>query len=214
MRNNWFVKHGPMCVITILIISFVSQGRAEVHCQDFLNPPRRVCESGIPSHLIHIAAINNPQFQSQWCWAACISMVFNYYGHPVGQERLVTEAYGSIVNMPAEPWTILSILNREWVDDNGDIFTCISSPGSTNIVRAANDLAANMPLIIGTLGHAVVLTRLEYMAPYVQTPWGPQLGFINITSATVRDPWPGRGRRDLSIMEWANISFAVQIRVQ
>jgi hypothetical protein len=141
-------------------------------------------------------------------------MVFQYYGHPVRQERIVTEAYGSQLNMPAQPWTMLAMLNRVWVDDNGRTFRCISTPGSTNTVAAANDLAANMPLIIGTQGHAVVLTALQYAAFYQHTPWGTQLGPVNITNAVVRDPWPGKGRRNLSRAEWATIVFAVQIRIQ
>lgn len=214
MRASGPVKRAAWGLTIIMTITLVGQGQAEVRCIDLMNPPRRVCESGIPSNLIHITAINNPQFQPQWCWAACIAMVFRYYGHPVRQERIVAEAYGNLVNMPAQPWTMLTMLNRAWVDDNGKPFTCYSTPGSTNIVAAADDLAANMPLIIGTMGHAMVLTRLEYAAYYQQTPWGPQLGPAGITSATVRDPWPGKGRRELSGMEWANISFAVQIRVK
>jgi hypothetical protein len=31
------------------------------------------------------------QYQSQWCWAASISMVFAHYGHRVSQERIVRE---------------------------------------------------------------------------------------------------------------------------
>lgn len=162
---------------------------------------------------MHISARDNPQFQSQWCWAACIAMVFQYYGHPVKQERIVSEAYGGLVDMPAQPWTMLAMLNRVWVDDNGETFTCYSTPGSTNVVAAANDLAGNMPLIIGTNGHAMVLTSLEYMAPYVQTPFGMQLGPVSITNATVRDPMPGVGRRGLSAAEWVAMRFAVQIRV-
>src|SRR5262245_33097819 len=41
------------------------------------------------------------QYLPQWCWAASISMLFAYYGHSVSQARIVTEAYGSPVNMPA-----------------------------------------------------------------------------------------------------------------
>ncbi|HEY6873082.1 MAG TPA: papain-like cysteine protease family protein [Geobacteraceae bacterium] len=210
MRNGWKIR---LCGIIIIILGFFAQGHAALNCQDLMNPPRRVCGSGIPSDFIHVAATRNPQYQSEWCWAACISMVFQYYGHPVRQDRIVTEAYGSVVNMPAQPWTLLAMLNREWVDDNGNKFTCVSTPGSTNTVAAANDLAVNMPLIIGTQGHAVVLTELQYAALYQQTPFGPQLGPVSITNAIVRDPWPGKGRRSLSVMEWANINFAVQIRV-
>ena len=54
-------------------------------------------------------------------------------------------------------------------------------------MTAAQDLAENHPLIIGTGGHAVVLTAVTY----VQDEWGHS----DVTSAIVRDPWPGRGRQ-------------------
>jgi hypothetical protein len=41
------------------------------------------------------------QYMSEWCWAACISMVFAFNGHAVPQSRIVTEAYGAPINMPA-----------------------------------------------------------------------------------------------------------------
>ena len=212
MRKNWHFKLAATCII-IISVSFVAQGFAETSCVDLLNPPRRVCESGIPSTFVDIPAQTSQQFQSEWCWAASISMVFKYYGHPVSQDRIVTQAYGGPANMPAQPWTMLSMLNRTWIDDNGHTFTSVSSPGSTNAVAAANDLAADMPLLVGTQGHAVVLTSLQYAAFYLATTSGPQLGPVNITNAIVRDPWPGRGRRSLSPLEWATISFAVQIRI-
>jgi hypothetical protein len=174
-------------------------------------PPTRVCVSGLPSEMVHVTAV---QEASQWCWAACISMVFGYHGHPVSQQRIVSEAYGGIVNMPAQPWTMLAVMNRPWLDDLGYAFTSLSSPGTTSAVSAAQDLAANLPLIVGTLGHAVVLTALEYGAYYLPTPLGPQLGPVNVTNAIVRDPWPGVGKRFLTPQEWYSISFAVQIRVQ
>jgi hypothetical protein len=213
MQIGRFVKDAPMFVILITTVALVNRGHAEVKCRELMNPPGKVCESGIPSHFIHIAALKNPMFQSQWCWAACIAMVFEYYGHPVRQERLVSEAYGGLVNMPAQPWTMLAMLNRAWIDDNGKKFTCSSTSGSSNPLAAANDLAEDRPLIIGALGHAVVLTGLEYVAFYQRTPWGLQLGPVNIINATVRDPLPGKGLRRLSGMEWANITFAVQIRI-
>jgi hypothetical protein len=73
-------------------------------------------------------------------------------------------------------------------------------------MTAAQDLAADMPLIIGTMGHAMVLSRLDYLVD--------QYGRGEVKWATVRDPWPGRGRRVLSPQEWYNISFAARIRVQ
>src|SRR5437764_11638959 len=63
------------------------------------------------------------QKMSQWCWAASISMLFSYYGHPVSQEKIVQSLYGRIVNLPSGTgWNIASRLNRSWVDDNNQRF--------------------------------------------------------------------------------------------
>jgi hypothetical protein len=45
------------------------------------------------------------------------------------------------------------------------------------------------PVIIGSVGHATVLTAMQY----IQTPVGSQR-----RSCGVFDPWPGRGARNLS----------------
>jgi hypothetical protein len=196
-----------------MVATYGTYAGAELECRDLPGPPRRVCIAGLPSMLIHVSATRNPQFQSQWCWAACIAMVFGYYGHPVAQARIVKEAFGAIVNMPGQPWDILGALNRPWVDDNGQPFVVHSGNGSSNPQEAAEDLTGNRPLIIGTQGHAVVLTGIEYAAFYQMTPWGPRLGPVQTTNALVRDPWPGRGRRSLSAQEWYGIMFAARIVV-
>lgn len=207
-----------LAVVALLMSSaFSSPVSAALVCKEIpaspFSPPERICNSFVPSGFIKIPASQSDQYQSEWCWAASISMVFRYYHHPVSQERIVKEMYGRIENVPAEPWTMLQALNRSWVDDNGQRFSSKSTPGRTNIIAAAQDLANDKPLIIGTLGHAMVLTYLQYRANYLLTPFGPQLGPSVITNAVVRDPWPGNGRRSLSPQEWNSINFAVQIRV-
>ncbi len=180
---------------------------AALGCRDFAD--RRVCAAGLPSHLAHIRA----QEQNQWCWAACISMIFGYYGHPVSQARIVKETFGTIVNMPGTPAQILRALNRLWVDDWGNSFRAGSNFGNANVVQAAQDLAQNQPLIVGTHGHAMVLSSLEYFFPVWATPHGPVLGPAQVTNAVVRDPWMDRARRSLSPNEWHGIMFAAQVRV-
>lgn len=175
---------------------------AKLACQDYAFGIRQ-CQAGIDSALLGITA---KQAESQWCWAACIAMVFKYYGHPVSQTRIVEETWGDIYNFPAQPYHILANLNRQWTDDDGEDFMVISGQGGTGPVQMAQDLSNDMPLIIGTQGHAVVLTALTYSSrPY---------GGVGIDAATVRDPWPGKGKRTLSSQEWAGIMFAAQIRLE
>ncbi|MEY8689180.1 MAG: papain-like cysteine protease family protein [Leptothrix sp. (in: b-proteobacteria)] len=179
---------------------------ARLSCGPFVPPGVQQCEAGIDSSIAHIAAAAvGGQHLSQWCWAACIEMVFTYYGHPVQQERIVSETWGAIVNLPGQPGQILENLNRDWTDEDGNDFSVSGDAYSANPITAAQDLSQDMPLIIGTMGHAVVLTSLVYVRD--------GFGRGNVNAAIVRDPWPGRGRRVLTPQEWFNINFAARIRV-
>jgi len=179
---------------------------AKLLCGPYLSPGVQQCEAGIDSSFADIVAESvDGQHSSQWCWAACIEMVFSYYGHPVPQERIVYETWGEIVNLPGQPSQILYDLNRPWTDEQGANFSVIGDEYSVNAITAAQDLSQDMPLIIGTMGHAVVLTSLVYVRD--------DFGGGQVNRAIVRDPWPGRGRRDLTQIEWNNINFAVRIRI-
>ena len=177
---------------------------ARLACGPFISPGVQECEAGIDSALAHVAAANT-QHLSNWCWAACIEMVFLYYGFHVPQERIVQDAWGGIVNLPGHPVHILASLNRTWIDEEGERFNVAGDVYTANIITAARDLAQDMPLIIGTMGHAMVLTSLRY--------WRSQNGNGNVTLARVRDPYPGRGRRALSPQEWYGTTFLARIRV-
>jgi hypothetical protein len=136
------------------------------------------------------------QQRTEWCWAASISMLFSCYGYEVSQERIVDEAYGSPVNMPAQSITMSLEMNRDWTDDGGKRF-------SSRVLRAFDfnagvqtinnpfiigQLERSHPLVIGANRHAVLLTRLEYIG-----------GSMNptILGGGVLDPWPGEGARRL-----------------
>ena len=108
--------------------------------------------------------------------------------------------------MPGQPGQIMGDLNRAWTDDNGDDFRAHGDVFSANVVTAAQDLSADQPLLIGALGHCMVLTALTYLLD--------GYGRWSIQAATVRDPWPyNPGQRYLSAPEWYNVSFLAQVRV-
>jgi len=140
----------------------------------------------------HNAAV---QAMSQWCWAASIAMVFQFYGHEVPQQRIVQETFGTVVNLPAGSGRVLTqALNRPWVDSAGRPFTVsavaydlTSGQAGVNNKDVVEELKHGRPLIVGTQGHAMVVTAIQYL----KTPWG--VG--QVVGVTVRDPWPGRGRR-------------------
>ena len=144
------------------------------------------------------AAIYDRQHQSQWCWAASIAMLFRYYGFPVSQQRIVSDAYGAPVNVPAGAgFVIAQQLNRHWIDDRGRRFRSqlraafdadagVSTLDNAAVVRALDD---GHPLIVGARSHAMVLTAAEHQP-------GPR-----ILRLGVFDPWPRRGARGLSADE-------------
>lgn len=179
---------------------------ARLACGPFLPPGVQQCEAGISSTIASITAASvGGQHASQWCWAACIEIIFRYYGYRVPQEQIVAQTWGAIVDLPGQPGQILADLNRPWRDRGGRSFAVAGDVYSANPVTAAQDLAQNMPLIIGTMGHAMVLTSLVYIRD--------QFSYGDVKAAIVRDPWPGRGRRILSPQEWYAANFLVRIRV-
>jgi len=166
--------------------------------------PVEVCTAGIPSITFKQAY----QEMNEWCWAACISMVFEFYHHPVDQRRIVKETWGVVTDMPVAPESILRDLNREWKDESGKRFVCHGDMLSVNLNTAIKDLQDGHPLIIGALGHATVLTAMTAAVDTVTTQYV-------IQQVIVRDPWPGDGgKRQLTPMEWASINFAARIRLE
>ncbi len=165
--------------------------------------PIEMCTAGISSITLKQAY----QQQNEWCWAACISMVFEYYHHAVDQQRIVKETWGTVADMPGMPRDIFRDLNKRWTDDAGKAFQCQGDVYSVNVNTAIQDLIEDHPLIIGALGHATVLTAIISQVDTATSQY-------EIEQVIVRDPWPGRGgRRPLTPMEWASINFAARIRV-
>jgi len=200
MNRRDFIRTGMAVAVSGALSPLANAG---LSCGSWVPPGVRGCVAGIESALIPITAL---QQKNQWCWAACIEMVFRYYGFRVSQKKIVEDTWGEAVNMPGYPNQILSDLNRGWTDRDNRDFSVSGDSYTASAMTAAQDLTADMPLIIGTMGHAMVLTRLDYLVD--------QYGRGEVKWATVRDPWPGRGRRVLSPQEWHNISFAARIRVQ
>ena len=203
MNRRTFLQAISTLTGVLAVPSILTAGTQDIRCGvDDLG--REICEVGINSIVAQKAT--QQQYYSQWCWAACISTLFTYYNHPVSQERIVEEAYGDVVNMPASPQRILFALNRDWEDDNGRSFRSLGDPFDLSYQTAISDLRDNHPVLIGTLGHAVLLTELAYYT----TRRGPQ-----IVQGIVRDPWPGRpSKRYISAQEWSSISFATRVRVE
>jgi len=198
-------KHILIKLLFILSTTNLFSQTENINCTPYNLNGIQYCETGIPTSIIDVTGFDT-QHMNEWCWAASIQAIFNYYDHNISQERIVNETFGSIINWPAQPYQILIALNRYWVDDDGNSFNVNAESFDANYITAAHDLASGFPLIIGTMGHAMVLTALTYYRN-IQ-------GQGSIQSATVRDPWPLNPRkRILSVQEWLNTSFLVRIRV-
>ena len=176
--------------------------KAAVQCGAMLPPyGAQSCIAGIPEGRLDLVFAY--QQASEWCWAACMQMVFTYWGHAVPQQEIVRQTWGSLANMPAQPQQIVADLNRPWTDLWGNRFRVRADCFTASGADAAQDLAREMPLIIGSMGHAMVLSAVSYD----RAPAGQGV----VTGAIVRDPL--RGKRPLSSMEAAATMLLARIRV-
>lgn len=159
-----------------------------------LTPQTQAEYVGIPSAQMNYAAA--AQHSSQWCWAAAIQMVLNYYGVNISQEQIVArtygvDLYGSVPNWPGRLDVITTNLNSWSRDDVGRTYAVISTlnwgaPTPTVLVQ---ELSQGRPVIVSyrsgpNTAHAVVITG----ANFISSPLGPA-----IQSVVVRDPWPSQG---------------------
>ncbi len=174
------------------------------------------CQVGLPSIAVQGAESQECQ---QWCWAACLSSIFAYYGVRVSQQRIVAKIFGGNICAPAFGPQIIAAARGAWTADNGQQFLADAQPlvdlqfgvyAPNAAAQAAKSLASGIPLINGALGHATVMTAMTYLAD--------AYGRSQITAITVRDPWnPGGSsaiRRDLTAGEAASTQFLAQVIVR
>jgi hypothetical protein len=164
------------------------------------------------------------QRNTNWCWAASMQMIFNYYGIDITQEQIVARSYGSdpygnLPNWTGSFYVITANLNNWNVDNNGRQYMVVASLnwGAPSPLYLIQELSEQRPVLIGyqsgpNSGHAVVITACSY----TQSPYGPI-----IQSIVVRDPWPSpqnianRGRVEYPGINLANIIQAHwYIRIQ
>ncbi|MFB9843548.1 C39 family peptidase [Mucilaginibacter ginsenosidivorans] len=156
----------------------------------------------------------SPQHNSNWCWAASLQMIFNYYGVNITQEQIVARSYGIDPNGELPNWTgswqvITANLNNWSVDNSGRQYAvrAVFYQGAPNPAYLIQELSRQHPILIGyqsgpNSGHAVVITACSYTESY----YGPV-----IQSIVVRDPWPSEenaateGRREYTGISLANL---------
>lgn len=154
------------------------------------------------------------QRNSNWCWAASLQMIFNYYGVDITQEQIVERSYGADPYGNLPNWTgsfqvITANLNNWNMDNLGRQYMVAASLnwGAPTPAYLIQELSQQRPVLIGyksgpSSGHAVVITACSY----IQTPSGPY-----IQSIIVRDPWPSpqnvstNGRNEYPAVNLANL---------
>jgi hypothetical protein len=155
------------------------------------------------------------QRRSQWCWAACIEMICQWYGVPLGQESIVQRVYGDFVNWPGDDRVLTEWLNNDWVADDGTEFSMrarVFSPamglGDVSNELVIDDLRNERPLLNGSGTHATVVARVDY----IDTATGPQVGQVHVI-----DPYPGAAAppwhaRILNQAEMTAVNFGGSLR--
>ena len=109
------------------------------------------------------------QYKDNWCWAACVQMVLDYYDLSVSQSRIVERAYGDDYDFTANKRDIINALNGWYVGG----YTVRASYESYKSAKTLIDaIASGRPLIIGlnerytSTGHAYVLTHIFFTKDY------------------------------------------------
>jgi len=156
-----------------------------------------------------------PQQQSMWCWAASMSIIFSYYGHPVSQERIVSDLFnGMEPDLPASNYIIfIRDLNRSWTDDNGQVFNVRIRglyDAQDGVAKLPNsqviaELAAQRPLLMCNTHHATVVSLLQYQG---------SSQYPHIIYGEVYDPLPQVGKRPFESGEYGpELTFLAAVLV-
>ena len=163
-----------------------------------------------------VSGVTARQRCDQWCWAACIEAAFGLYGYRVPQETIVAKIFGS--RKPCRPSVgpgIARAINGSWNDKKGKKFRAqarvhldlqfgVSDPFALG--NASRYLATNVPVIVGALGHATLMTGMAWL----EDNYGRQ----QLESIVVRDPWPGnKNRRVLTPQELYGTMFMAAVLV-
>ena len=191
----------------------------QLACADPVTSPTRLTQppvvSGIQTAQVNIGQLAQAIRQQQceeWCWAASISTIFNFYGHPLTQQEIVAATYGNVVCWPSNGSTNVAIdLSRTYVDNRGtrfssrivsayDYYYGVNTFTNQSIINALN---SNNPLLYANMSHAMVL----YSVLYAPSAFGP-----NILACNVIDPWPlSPIMHGLSAAEMMEASFGGQM---
>lgn len=125
---------------------------------------------------ISVACINDymdychhHQIEDNWCWAACIQMVLDYYGISVTQSMIVEQTYGDLYDITANKEDIIDAIDGWNICDQTLEARYEQYKNPQTLIDA---VARGKPLIIGldeddvSIGHAYVLTHIFFTKDY------------------------------------------------
>ena len=155
----------------------------------FAGMPAGSCSALIDPQRFQAQNTFDEQEESQWCWAASISMVCRFHGFHLSQKSIVTRIYKGSVNMSGDDRLLTEALNSNWEDDDGrrlrisaDVFSPMLRQGNIDNRRVVDDLKNDRPLIVGSRAHTTVLARVDY---FPQPNGQPRIGRVHVV-----DPFP------------------------
>lgn len=191
---------------------FPAAANAEWGCSPFDYSGVQVCQVGVPG----LRFYQSLQECQNWCWAACIQMIFATSGRLVNQHSIVQRLFGDVRCSTAVGPQIAAVINSgTWRDVNGyrfqaeavaltDLYFGVANPYAADI--AAAELSAGHPLINGAVGHATVLSGMTILRDVY--------GRTELRELIVRDPWPfNQQRRTLTAEEVVGTNFLMAVRV-
>jgi uncharacterized protein (TIGR03437 family) len=169
-----------------LLLLLPTAAHAAKYCQG------SYCRAYISKQPVPIVAQQTPV----WCWAASLSMLFGYHGHPLQQSTIVQRYYVLPIPVTGSPLLLKDALNTSWKDDFGKSFQATStvtdlySLSAVQVTNAdvINALIAEKPVYYGDETHAMILVQADYieslpgfqptvLAGWVIDPWPANLGF-------------------------------------
>lgn len=194
------VRHFIFMLVTAALLSQPAVGQEPVYV-------------GITARQFNYFA--STQRNTEWCWAASIQMLFNYYGVDISQEQIVARSFPKhgeeqLPNATGDLQVITRNLNNWSIDNKGMSYRVkaelnFGAPAPAYLIK---ELAAERPVLIGyktgpNTGHAVLITACSYYP----TENGPR-----IRSVIVRDPWPSpENRESAGRIEYWGSSLASRI---
>lgn len=151
-----------------------------------LAPAQKTISVGIPTAQFNF--VSAAQLQNEWCWAAAVQMVLNWYHLPITQSEVVERIYGRPVDAAVSEDVITQALSGVGRDRAGNLLQvrALRKQGIPPGGLLVGEMERERPMLVTihssqSMLHAMVITSAEYK----RTKNG-----VFISALIVRDPNP------------------------